>query len=67
MNLSPTMNKITQFLKEVRIELSKVTWPSREQTVRYTLTVIGISLFLAVFLGLLDSGFTALINKFVLK
>ncbi len=61
------MSNIIQFLKEVRLELAKVSWPSREQIVVYTLTVIGLSLFLAIFLGLLDSGFVFVLNKFILK
>ena len=61
------MDKITQFLREVRVELSKVSWPTRNQTVLYTLVVIGISLFMAVFLGLLDFGYKTIIDKFLLK
>lgn len=61
------MDKIATFLKEVRVELSKVSWPTRNQTVLYTLVVIGISLFVAIFLGLLDLGFKTIIDKFLLK
>ena len=61
------MNKIVTFLKEVRVELSKVSWPTRNQTVLYTLIVIGISLFMAAFLGLLDFGFKFIIDKVLLK
>lgn len=61
------MEKLIQFLKEVRVELAKVSWPTRNQTVLYTLIVIGISLFMAVFLGLLDFGYKFIIDKFLLK
>jgi preprotein translocase subunit SecE len=61
------MNKLTQFLKEVRVELSKVSWPTRNQTILYTLIVIGLSIFIAVFLGILDFGFKFIIDKFLLK
>ena len=61
------MQSIIQFLREVRVELSKVSWPSRDQIVTYTLAVIGISLFIAAFLGLLDAGFVYLLNKAVLR
>lgn len=61
------MDKIITFLKEVRVELAKVSWPTRNQTVLYTLVVIGISLFVAVFLGLLDFGYKTIIDKFLLK
>ncbi|MBI4132891.1 MAG: preprotein translocase subunit SecE [Candidatus Sungbacteria bacterium] len=60
------LERLTTFLKEARIELKKVTWPTRRDTVRYTLAVILLSLAVAVFLGALDVGFTYLLNKFVL-
>jgi len=58
-------NKIIPFLKEVRLEMKKVNWPTRQETVRYTLIVIGISVAVAIFLGGLDFVFTTLLNKFV--
>lgn len=61
------MNQLVQFLKEVRVELAKVSWPTRNQTILYTLVVIGISLFLAAFLGLMDFGYKFIIDKFLLK
>jgi preprotein translocase subunit SecE len=48
------MNKITQFLKEVRQEVRKVTWPKREETFRYALMVIVASLIVAAYLGGVD-------------
>lgn len=61
------MNNILTFLKEVRVELSKVSWPTRSQTVMYTLVVIGLSLSVAVYLGALDFLFELGLNKFILK
>ena len=61
------MDSITQFLKEAKAELEKVNWPSREQTINYTLIVIGISLATAAFLGGLDWIFQALLKVFILK
>ena len=58
--------KITTFLKEVRLEMKKVNWPTREQTIRYTLIVIGVSVAVAAFLGTIDFIFTTLLNKFIL-
>lgn len=42
------------FLKEVREELNKVAWPSREQTIRYTVLVIIVAVVVGLFLGGLD-------------
>jgi len=54
------------FLKEVRIELKRVTWPTRQQTIKYTLIVISLSLAVAAFLGGLDFLFSWLLNRFVI-
>ena len=59
-------SKIITFLKEVKVELKKVNWPTRKQTIKYTLIVIGVSLAVAVFLGGLDFLFTWLITNFLL-
>lgn len=61
------MNSITQFLKEAKAELMKVNWPTKEQTINYTLIVIGISIAVAIFLGSLDYFFEFLLKTFVLK
>lgn len=55
--------RIVGFLKDVRIELKKVSWPNRRETFRLTAVVILISVVLAAFLGLLDFGFITLLNK----
>jgi len=59
-------DSITSFLKEVRIELKRVNWPTRQETLNYTLLVIGISVALAIFLGGVDFVFTSILNKLVL-
>jgi preprotein translocase subunit SecE len=61
------MNKIAQFLKEARAELMKVNWPTKQQTINYTLAVVGISIALALFLGGLDWFFEYLLKTFILK
>jgi preprotein translocase subunit SecE len=47
---------VKDFLREVRIELKKVTWPSRKETIAATAMVILLSVVVAFFLGLLDVG-----------
>jgi len=58
--------KLANFLKEVRLELKKVTWPTRQETIRFTLLVIGVSAGVAAFLGGLDYLFSIILTKFVL-
>ena len=60
------MSRLVEFIKESKIELKKVTWPTREETIRHTMTVIIISVALALFLGGLDYLFQFILNAFVL-
>lgn len=61
------MPNIFGFLIEVKKELEKVAWPSREQTIRYTVLVIIVAAVVGLFLGGLDYILTAmtafLLNK----
>lgn len=66
MNIQSIPSKITTFLKEVRLEMKKVNWPTRQQTLRYTLIVIGVSVAIAIYLGAIDFILTTLLNKFIL-
>ncbi|HHE67501.1 MAG TPA: preprotein translocase subunit SecE [Candidatus Parcubacteria bacterium] len=59
-------SRIIPFLKEVKMEIKKVNWPTRQETIKYTLIVIGVSLGVAFYLGFLDFIFTFLINKFII-
>lgn len=49
-----------KFIQEVTTELKKVTWPTRQETVRLTVTVLIISVAVGVFIGLLDISFIKL-------
>lgn len=59
-------NRLTTFLKEAHVELKKVTWPTRQDTTRYTVTVIIISAVIALFLGTMDFFFQFVLNNFIL-
>ena len=47
-----------QYIKDTRGELRHVAWPTRMQTIVYTALVIGLSLFVAFYLGFFDFIFT---------
>jgi len=51
-----------QFLREVRVELKKVTWPSRKQTIGSTVVVLVLVLIISLFLGVVDMGLSQLIR-----
>jgi preprotein translocase subunit SecE len=55
-------SKSAQFLREVKVELKKVTWPSRKQTVGSTVVVIVLVMLISLFLGVVDLGISSLIR-----
>lgn len=61
------MNKIAEFLRDVKIELARVSWPTKKQTTQYTLAVILMSIAVSLFLGAWDSIFGLLLNKVLIK
>jgi preprotein translocase subunit SecE len=61
------MQPVINYLTAARAELAKVTWPNRRQTLRLTLVVIVFSIAMAVILGAIDLGFTALLQKVIVK
>ena len=54
--------KVTEFLQQVKAELQKVTWPTRKETYGSTVVVIVLVLLVAVFLWIVDTGLSALIQ-----
>jgi len=52
------MAGIGQYLKDTRGELRHVAWPTRTQTIVYTILVFSISVGVALYLGLFDYIFT---------
>jgi len=65
MKISELPKKIITFFKEIKTEIKKVNWPTKKETIRYTLIVIGISIAVAIYLGGLDFIFTTILNKFI--
>ncbi len=55
-------NKIRNFLKEVKIELKKVVFPTREEVIGSTKVVIITVLIISLFLGLVDLGLSKLVG-----
>lgn len=56
------MGNAGQFLREVRVELTKVSWPSRRDTIASTSVVLVIVFLIAAFLGLVDLGLSKVIK-----
>jgi preprotein translocase subunit SecE len=58
-------NKIKNFLKEVKIEMKKVVFPSKDEVIGSTKVVIVLVLVIAVFLGFVDFVLSKLIGVLV--
>ncbi len=57
--------KIKRFLKEVKVELTKVTWPTMQELRGSTGVVIITVLVLTIFIGIVDLGLARLIGVFL--
>ena len=56
-------NRITQYIKDTRGALRHVAWPTQSKTIVYTIIIAGISIFVALYLGLFDYVFTTGLGK----
>jgi preprotein translocase subunit SecE len=54
-----------QFLRECKIELKKVKWPTRKELLASTAVVIVLVLLVSLFLGLIDVGLIRIIRSIV--
>ena len=59
-NLVKGDNPIARYLRETRAELAKVAWPTLEEARNLSAIVIGVTVAMAVGLGLLDFIFSRL-------
>jgi preprotein translocase subunit SecE len=66
--VSGTVTETREFLHDVRVEMQKVTWPSKDDVVSTTWVVIATVAFFGFFLWLVDLGVqhavTAIFKKF---
>ena len=51
-----------KFLRDVRVELSKVIWPGKDEVVSSTIVVLVAVAFFALYIGLIDVVFVRIIN-----
>ena len=60
------INRFKNYIQESYREIHRVNWPTRQETLRLTLIVVGLSLGVAAFLGILDLVFTYLLERFLM-
>jgi len=56
---------LINYLREVRAEVTHISWPTPRQTAVYTALVLVISVVVAAYVAALDYGFSYLLKLFV--
>ena len=59
-------SRLISYIQESRLEFKRVNWPTRQETIRLTGMVIGLSLGFAVFLGILDMIFNYVLVTYLI-
>lgn len=60
--LTLKVKRFLAYVEDAKAELRKVTWPTIKETRRATYVVLGFVAFMSVVLGLIDLGFSKLIQ-----
>ena len=64
-SITGTPRALGQFIRESRDELKKVSWPTRAQTIRYTIIVIVACIAVGMLIGGVDYLLTLLLEKII--
>ena len=56
---------VKRFLREVRAEMTKVTWSDRKQVMSGTIAVLALSVIVSLFLAIIDAGISGVLRLFL--
>ena len=59
------ISKALEFLSEVKVEVKKVTWPSRKEAIGGTAVVVVVVFLIALFLGIVDALLSKIIQALI--
>ena len=59
---SGIIDRVVLFFREVKVEIKKISWPQRNETIASTSIVIIIVLIIGIFLGIVDVGLARLVK-----
>ena len=62
--ISGWIEKTNRFFKEVRVEMQKVTWPSKDDMISNTIVVIIATVFVSLLIGIEDRGLAEILKLF---
>jgi preprotein translocase subunit SecE len=54
--------QVNEFVKDVRLEFTKISWPTRKELQESTVVVLVTVLLVTVFVGVVDQGLTVLMG-----
>ncbi len=57
--------KAKDFLTDVKVEVKKVTWPSRKEAIGGTMVVLVVVFLVALFLGILDTILSKIVESMI--
>lgn len=58
----PAGNRLSRYLREVKVEMSKVTWPARKEVVQATSVVLVAVVIAAAYIGALDFIWSSIVK-----
>jgi preprotein translocase subunit SecE len=61
-NYKGIIDRVVLFFREVKVEIKKISWPQRNETIASTSIVIIIVLIIGIFLGIVDVGLARLVK-----
>lgn len=59
--------KVVRFFKEIKTELKKVVWPTRDQLINYTITVVFTCLVVGAIIWIADFGLAKVIKLMIAR
>ncbi len=62
MDIQGMIQKTREFFREVKVELKKISWPMKKETIASTSVVLIIVLIVSFFLGFVDLGLSRMIK-----
>ncbi len=60
-SLSARIDSAREFFEQSKVELKKVTWPTRQETVKTGIAVLVFSVVMAIYLGVVDMALSRLV------
>ena len=65
MDFKKWIEKTKQFSQEIKVELKKISWPQKKETISSTSVVLIIVLIVSFFLGVVDVALSRIVNIFL--